>query len=143
MVNDRFLVAAVARSLPKRELPVELFVSIMNGGEGELLGCDLWELIRLVPHIREMPLARPSCGITHSAWLLYLSDEDGNITPYEIRSAEWCKAPMVRQIVGYGSTCWKSLGREDEFPTPGELAERFWLDYPPTGDEHPRETEQG
>lgn len=144
MANDKFLVAAAARPLPKRDLPVELFVSIMNGAEGVLEGCDVWELIRLVPHIREMPLVKPVGGFTYNAWLLYLSDDDGVVTPYEVRPAEWCKAPMVRQIVGYGSTCWKTMGLRDEerLPTPSELAERFWLDYLPPGNGCPRETEQ-
>ncbi len=120
--------AAVALPLPEHQYPVELFVSIMNGGDGELQGFELWHLVRLVEHLKEMPLARPDHTSSYNAWLLYLSDENGNVTPYEIRSAEKCDATMIRKIVGYGVTCPKDYwGEELKLPTPSELAERFWL----------------
>lgn len=120
--------ASVALPLPEHHYPVDLFVSIMNGGDGVVEGFELWHLIRTVEHLKEMPIARPSHFASYNAWLLYLSDENGNVAPQEIRSAEKCDATMIRKIVGYGVTCPKDYWDDElKLPTPGELAERFWL----------------
>lgn len=125
-MKSRQASASVSLPTPVEPRLAMVLEALAGGAGGRLSGCDLWTCL---PSLRARNLGmaqqRPMCG--YDDWILFLKEENGDITIVQIYSAAQYKAEMVRKIVGYCTTEYKGypFDMHNRLPTVEQLAERL------------------
>jgi len=121
-MNDNYLYAKAALPLPgvSRETG-EMAKRIKAGGEGSLMGCDLFALLKPFFSAKDLGMAKGGDGWNSD--IAFTKDENGKIGYVQLYSAARYDAKMIRSIVAVCRTPWKSYPINDflKLPTINDL----------------------